>query len=81
MQPEIMNGTQAQIVGKFTLYVRPDGSLVAATGNHMTRMSVSADEARSLLAHFLQFASYFAASNSNRHAGSTEPLRLAQAQA
>jgi hypothetical protein len=80
MQPEMMQGTRAQIVGKFTLYIRPDGSLVAATGNHMTRMIVTPDEARGLFDYLLQYARYFEQA-SNGHAGSTEPLRLGQAQA
>ncbi len=78
MQPEMMNGTRAQIVGKFTLYIRPDGSLVAATGNHMTRMIVTPDEARSLFDHTLQYARFFEQA-SNEKTGSTEPLRLGQA--
>ncbi len=66
MQAEMMNGTRAQVVGKFTLYIRPDGSLVVATGNHMTRMVVTASEARGLFDYLLQYARYFEQASNGR---------------
>jgi hypothetical protein len=78
MERELMNGTRAQIVGKFTLYIKPDGSLVAMTGNQ--HLLVTADEARGLFDYLLQYARYFEQASSNERTGNTEPLRIGQAQ-
>jgi len=59
------------------LYIRPDGTLVAATDNQVTLMVVMADEARGLFDYLLQYARYFEQA-SNGHAVDTEPLRMGQ---
>ena len=51
MQPEMMNGTWAQVVGKLIVYIKPDGSLVVVTGNQ--HMQVTPDEARGLFDYLL----------------------------
>lgn len=68
-----------QAVGKLTLYIRPDGSQVVTTGNKMTHIVVTADEARGLFDYLLQYARYFEEASSNGYA-STEPLRARRAQ-
>ena len=79
MQPTVLNGTKAQAVGKFTLYIRPDGSLVVATGNKMTPMVATPDEARGLFDYLLLYARYFEAA-SNGHVVNTGPLRQLERQ-
>jgi hypothetical protein len=79
MQPTIMDGTKMQAVGKLTLYIRPDGSLVVTTGNKMTHMVVTADEARGLFDYLLLYARYFEQA-SNGHGVDTEPLHQLERQ-
>jgi hypothetical protein len=70
-------GTRPQIVGKFTLYIKPDGSLIAMTGNQ--HLLVSPDEARGLFDYILQYARYFEQAN-NGHVVNTETLAQPEGQ-
>ncbi len=78
MERETMRGTKWEHVGKFTLYIKPNGELVVVTGNQ--HMIATPDEARGLFDYMLLHARYFEEASRNGHTGSTEPLRLGQAQ-